>query len=166
MSTYPYSPSSTSRHSSSSTNSYGTHSPPAIVQGDVPTSVHNLLASTKRLQSVLKDWSHSRASVSEVSDVYVQIGTEFNTVIHAFAYHQIDLSDIHSIPQEMRSTLEVCLAEDPSPEILQRYMPELRDTLVKLLKGLQTRQDAWKARSNVQGPTLGGSRNVSPRNSR
>ena len=163
MSTYAYSPSSTSRHSSSSSNSY---SPPATTQGDVPASVHNLLASTKRLQSILKDWSLSRASVTDVSDVYVQIGTEFNTVIHAFAYHQIDLSDIHSIPQEMRSTLEQCLAEEPSPEVLQRFMPELRDTLVKLLKGLQTRQDAWKARSHPRGSPLGGSRSVSPRNSR
>ncbi|EAU90902.1 hypothetical protein CC1G_02289 [Coprinopsis cinerea okayama7 len=152
-----YSPTSSipSRGSSDS----GRHTP--NVQGDVPTAVQNLLASTKRLQQVLKDWSKARATVTDVSDVYVQIGTEFNTVIHAFAYHQIDLSDIHIVPQEMRTILEVCLAEEPSPEVLDQYMPELKQTLVKLLKGLQVRQEAWKARALGESS----SRNVSPRNS-
>lgn len=61
------------------------------IQGDVPKTVHNLLASTKQLQEVLEDWSFGRATETQVSDVYVQIGTEFNATIAAFAYHQIDL---------------------------------------------------------------------------
>jgi hypothetical protein len=61
------------------------------VPGDVPTAVHNLLASTKRLQEVLKLWSADQATEDEVSDLYVKIGHEFNATISAFAYHQIDL---------------------------------------------------------------------------
>lgn len=53
--------------------------------------MHTLLASTKKLQAILEEWSVGRADETEVSDVYVQIGTEFNTIITAFAYHQIDL---------------------------------------------------------------------------
>ena len=43
--------------------------------------------------------------------------------------------------------LESCLGEDPSPETLERYMPEVRQVLYRLLKGLQSRQDAWRASS-------------------
>ena len=57
----------------------------------MPAALHNLLASTKKLQAILEEWSVGRADETEVSDVYVQIGTEFNTIITAFAYHQIDL---------------------------------------------------------------------------
>ncbi|KDR67745.1 hypothetical protein GALMADRAFT_79553, partial [Galerina marginata CBS 339.88] len=113
--------------------------------GDVPTAVKNLLTSTKRLQEVLKLWSLDQATESGVSDVYVQIGHEFNVTISAFAYHQIALTDIHSIPLELRSVLELCLAEEPSPATLAQFMPDLRKVLFKLLKGLQRRQDNWQA---------------------
>lgn len=54
-------------------------------------------------------------------------------------------SDIHSIPKDLRLVLEQCLGEDPSPAILEIYMPQVRQVLYKLLKGLQARQDAWRA---------------------
>jgi len=114
-------------------------------QVDVPGAVRNLLLSTKRLQDLLKQWSMGQATEGQVSDAYVQIGTDFNTTIRAFAYHQIDLSDIHSIPGELRVPLEQCLGEDPSPEILENYMPQVKQVLYKLLKGLQARQEAWRA---------------------
>ncbi|KAG7443356.1 uncharacterized protein BT62DRAFT_982073 [Guyanagaster necrorhizus] len=115
------------------------------VPGDVPTAVHSLLLSTKQLQESLRLWSINQATETQVSDVYVQIGTQFNTTVHAFAHHKIDLSDIHSIPTDLRTVLEQCLAEDPSPQALAVYMPEVRRVLYKLLKGLQAKQDAWKA---------------------
>ncbi|KAF8884062.1 hypothetical protein CPB84DRAFT_1789548 [Gymnopilus junonius] len=113
--------------------------------GDVSSAVKNLLMSTKRLQEVLKLWSVDQATEGDVSDVYVQIGHEFNVTISAFAYHQIELSDIHSVPAELRNVLERYLGEDPSPAILEECMPELRKVLFKLLKGLQNRQDRWHA---------------------
>ncbi|PPQ76741.1 hypothetical protein CVT26_004462 [Gymnopilus dilepis] len=113
--------------------------------GDVSSAVRNLLMSTKRLQEVLKLWSVEQATEEEVSNVYVQIGHEFNVTISAFAYHQIELSDIHTIPAELRTILERYLGEDPSPAILAECLPELRKVLYKLLKGLQSRQDRWRA---------------------
>lgn len=58
---------------------------------DVPTAVRNLLLSTKELQKILTQWSLGQVSETQVSDVYVQIGTDFNTAIQAFAYHRIEL---------------------------------------------------------------------------
>ena len=59
--------------------------------GDVPTAVKNLLVATKQLQEELKLWSIRKASETEVSDIYVIVGTEFNNVVLAFSHHKIDL---------------------------------------------------------------------------
>ena len=127
----------------------------------MPRAVHSLLTSTKRLQELLKLWSAEQATESDVSDLYVQIGHEFNATITAFSQHRIDLryipastkyscskqfaSDILEIPNELRTVLEQCLSEEPSPEILSMFMPELRKVIFKLLKGLQSRQEQWQA---------------------
>ncbi|KAG6884290.1 hypothetical protein C0993_012435 [Termitomyces sp. T159_Od127] len=60
-------------------------------QSDVPSSVRRLLLSTKHLQELLKQWSLSQATETQVSDAYVQIGNDFNATVRAFAHHQIDL---------------------------------------------------------------------------
>lgn len=134
------------------------------IQGDVPGTVRSLLLSAKQLQELLQLWSVKQATEGQVSDAYVKIGTDFNATVHAFAWHHIDLryvyllhlcqqsgtltvdySDIHSIPKELRAVLENCLGEDPSPETLEQYMPEVRRVLYKLLRGLQARQEEWRA---------------------
>ncbi|KAJ3728191.1 hypothetical protein DFJ43DRAFT_1001231 [Lentinula guzmanii] len=122
--------------------------PPSYYQrapGDVPSAVRNLLLSMKQLQEALKHWSVGHVTEAQVSDVYVQIGTDFNATLHAFTYHKIDLSDLHSIPKELRAVLEQCLGEDPSPQVLAIFMPQVRQVLHRLLRGLQSRQDAWRA---------------------
>ncbi|KJA18071.1 hypothetical protein HYPSUDRAFT_45654 [Hypholoma sublateritium FD-334 SS-4] len=118
--------------------------PPADI-GNVPRAVHSLLSSTKRLQEVLRLWSTEKATESDVSDLYVQIGHEFNATITAFSQHRIDLTDILEIPNELRTVLEQCLSEDPSPEVLTAFMPDLRKVIFKLLRGLQSRQEQWQA---------------------
>jgi hypothetical protein len=135
-------------------------------QGDVPAAVRALLLSTKQLQKSLTQWSVGQVSETQVSDVYVQIGTDFNNTIQAFAYHRIDLrcvalpqscaiadasshSDIHSVPKDLRTVLEQCLAEDPSPEVLAMFMPDVKQVLVKLLRGLRSRQEAWRTRGGA-----------------
>ena len=116
------------------------------------------------MQEVLRHWSKEQASEGDVSDVYVQIGHEFNAVIAAFAFHSIDLrcvgfyispvcklilssenlSDLHTVPAELRVVLERCLSEDPAPEVLENSLPDLRKTLYRLLKGLQARREPWR----------------------
>jgi len=140
---HPASRSSTSSTNTSNSSQGGYVSPNP---GDVPTAVHNLLLSTKQLQKILTQWSLGQVSETQVSDVYVQIGTDFNAAIQAFAYHRIELSEIHSVPQELRTVLEQCLAEDPSPQVLAMFMPEVKQTLFKLLRGLQSKQEAWRTR--------------------
>ncbi|KAJ7042988.1 hypothetical protein C8F04DRAFT_1075630 [Mycena alexandri] len=137
-----------SRTSTSSTNTSNSSQGGYVVRnsGDVPTAVRNLLLSTKDLTKTLTQWSVGQVSETQVSDVYVQIGTDFNAAIQAFANWRIDLSDIHSVPKDLRTVLEQCLAEDPSPEVLAMFMPEVRQIIVRLLRGLQSKQEAWRTR--------------------
>ncbi|KAF9461522.1 hypothetical protein BDZ94DRAFT_1263567 [Collybia nuda] len=114
-------------------------------QADVPNAVRSLLLSTKSLQEILKLWSTGHATEGEVSDTYITVVSNFNKTVNAFAYHHISLNDIHPVPTELRAVLEQCLGEDPSPAILDQYMPQVRQILYKLLKGLQTRQDTWRS---------------------
>jgi hypothetical protein len=60
------------------------------------------------------------------------------------------ISDIHSIPKDLRDVLERCLGEDASTEVLAMYLPEVRLVLCRLLQGLQSKQHAWKAVSRRQ----------------
>jgi hypothetical protein len=119
---------------------------------DVPTAVRNLLVATKQLQEALRLWSVQQATEMEVSDTYVTVGTDFNETVSAFAQHKIDLSEIHSVPRDLRGVLEQCLGEDPSPEALAIYMPEVRQILYSLLQGLRSKQEAWRV--------VGGGRNM------
>lgn len=113
---------------------------------DVPRAVATLLQTTKRLQEMLELWSTYQANESQVSDVYVHVGTEFNATVTAFAYYSIDMSELYYIPQELRGVLESCLSEDASPQVLAKYMPQVRQILFNLLQGLRNKQPAyWRA---------------------
>ncbi|THH17833.1 hypothetical protein EW146_g3043 [Bondarzewia mesenterica] len=113
---------------------------------DVPRAVASLLRTTKQLQETLQLWSTRQVTESQVSDVYVRLGTEFNATVTAFAYYSIDLSELYSIPQELRTVLEGCLSQDASTQVLAQYMPQVRQILFNLLQGLRSKQPAyWRA---------------------
>ncbi|KAJ6465867.1 hypothetical protein C8R45DRAFT_1079827 [Mycena sanguinolenta] len=143
----PYQPASRSSTSSTNTSNSSQGGYAANNPIDVSSAVRNLLLCTKQLQKILTQWSLGQVSETQVSDVYVQLGTDFNTAIQAFAYYRIDISEIYCVPQELRTVLERCLAEDPSPQVLAMFMPEVKQVLVKLLRCLQSRQEAWRMRN-------------------
>ncbi|KAF5362452.1 hypothetical protein D9756_002732 [Leucocoprinus leucothites] len=134
-----------SRTSSTSTNSNPYHY--AYTPGDVPTAVKTLLASTKELQENLRLWSVGQASESEINDLFIKVGTNFQITTDAFAYYGIDLSHIGDFIEDLRDALEAFLAEEPSPAALNENIPRVRNVFYTLLKGLQARQAAWQTAS-------------------
>jgi len=112
-------------------------------QSDVPQAVATLLETTKELQETLRLWSMSRASEQHVSDLYVRLGTEFNSTVVAFQNFRIDMSNIYQIPQDLRTVLEACLSEEPSARTLNKYLPRVRQIIATLLRGLQSKQAAY-----------------------
>ncbi|KAI9573915.1 hypothetical protein HD554DRAFT_2012730 [Boletus coccyginus] len=146
----------------------GSHSPSPPVSSpihtrtpsDVPTIVHNLIRDMKALEAALHRWSLAQATPEDVSDRYVQFGVEFNAVVHAFEGYDIPTSDLHAIPTQLRSVLEECLGDNPSPDALDRYLPEIRRLLWEVLHGLRAKQPAW--RSATARPSTASNRSYSP----
>jgi hypothetical protein len=87
--------------------------PPQYTGGDVPTAVSSLLAATKQLQDALTRWSIGQATETEVSDIFVQIGTLFNATNHAFLYHKIDLKYV-PYPSITTAIATPSISRDPS----------------------------------------------------
>ncbi|THH32037.1 hypothetical protein EUX98_g2140 [Antrodiella citrinella] len=132
------------------------YTPPSS-PSDVPTAVSTLLGLTRQLQDVLRLWSLGQASESQVSDAYILVGMQFNATVNAFARYHVDLSDLFSVPAELRNTLEICLGEDPCQRTLDRYMPAVRAIVFTLLQGLQAKQGPYRkavegARTSLGSP--------------
>jgi len=147
MAMYSYGASPMDRYASTAANGWKTQTLRSA--GDVANAVGNLLVATKELENSLIQWSVGRATENEVSDTYVVVGTEFNNMITAFAQHQIDLSEIHAVPTDLRNILESCLGEEPSPRVLADYMPDVRQVLWHLLWALKMKKDVWRQRSST-----------------
>jgi len=125
--------------------------PPA--PDDVPALVHNLLKGTQQLQDALRLWSEEQVNEEYVSDVYVRVGNDFNATMMGFAYHDIDLSEISTVPNSLRAVLEQCLGEIPAPSTLDKYMPEVRRVVWNLLAALHNKQNTyWAAVRQLRTP--------------
>ena len=152
------------RPSDSSLRKSASPSPPP---SDVPTAVSTLLGLTKQLQDVLRLWSEHAATESQVSDAFILVAMQFNATVNAFTRHRVDMQcvlpssssshttnsqfainsrDLQNTPNELRTVLETCLGEDPSPLVFDHYIPQVRTVIFKLLQGLQRKQAPyWKA---------------------
>ncbi|KAI0085815.1 hypothetical protein BDY19DRAFT_895904 [Irpex rosettiformis] len=119
-------------------------SPPPL--SDVPTAVSTLLGLTKQLQDVLRLWSEHAATESQVSDAFILVAMQFNATVNALTRHGVDMQDLLDTPAELRSVLETCLGEHPSPLVFDHYIPQVRTVIFNLLQGLQRKQAPyWKA---------------------
>jgi len=116
----------------------------ANIGSNVQETVAALLETTKQLQSCLRRWSIGKASDEQVSDVYVDFGTKFNATVTAFMSLGIDLSDLYSIPIDLRTHLEECLGEEASPTVLEQHMPRIKQDIYKLLIGLKGKQEPYR----------------------
>ncbi|CAE6513568.1 unnamed protein product [Rhizoctonia solani] len=116
----------------------------------VQTAVTRLLVATKQLLESLTNWSKGIMTESDVSDVYVQMGNDFNSAVAAFQASGIDMtcridgSDLMSVPDDLRIILEQALAEEASPENLDVYLPNVRTIIKNLLHGLRAKQHDYK----------------------
>ncbi|KAF8738832.1 Actin interacting protein 3, partial [Rhizoctonia solani] len=110
----------------------------------VQTAVTRLLVATKQLLESLTNWSKGTMSENDVSDVYVQMGNDFNSAVAAFQAAGIDMTDLMSVPDDLRNILESALAEEATPENLDIYLPGVRAIIKNLLHGLRAKQHDYK----------------------
>lgn len=79
-----------------------------------------------------------------VSNVYVRLGNDFNAATAAFAQFNIEMTELLSVPEDLRNVLEQCLAEDATPENLELYLPNVRQIITNLLQGLRGKQSIYR----------------------
>lgn len=108
------------------------------------SSVTRLLVATKMLLESLTHWSLGQQTESQVSEIYVRLGNDFNAALAAFAGYGIDMSDMFSVPSDLRSCLETCLSEPASPAALEQHLPRIREIIIRLLQGLKAKQASYK----------------------
>jgi hypothetical protein len=106
----------------------------------IEKSVTHLLVATKQLLETLTQWSRGQATDTQVSDVYVRLGYEFNMACRAFTAINVDTSDLGNVPDLLRNILEATLSQEASAESLEKYLPRIRDIIINLLHGLKRKQ--------------------------
>ncbi|KAF5316199.1 hypothetical protein D9619_006272 [Psilocybe cf. subviscida] len=110
----------------------------------VESAVTRLLVSIKQLLEALTLWSQLRMDEEGVSNVYVRLGNDFNAAVSAFAVYNIDMQELSTVPEDLRTVLEQCLAEDATPEHLELYLPTVRQIITNLLQGLRGKQSIYR----------------------
>ncbi|CAH7666893.1 actin interacting protein 3-domain-containing protein [Phakopsora pachyrhizi] len=121
-----------------------------LASSHMESTVTRLLVATKQLLESLTDWSHGRIDEGAVSDIYVRLGNEFNSASLAFSREGIDMSDLNSVPDDLRVCLEAALSEDATPATLDQHLPQIRQIVVHLLQGLKAKQAKWRAAKRQQ----------------
>ncbi|QIW96873.1 hypothetical protein AMS68_002391 [Peltaster fructicola] len=117
----------------------------------IEKSVTHLLVATKQLLETLTKWSRGAATETEVSDVYVRLGYEFNIACRAFNAINVDTSDLGPVPELLRKILEDTLSQEANQQSLDRYLPEIRDIIIKLLHGLKKKQQRLRQKAGSNG---------------
>ncbi|KAI2642134.1 bud site selection protein 6 [Xylaria nigripes] len=113
---------------------------PSMPLSQIEKSVTHLLVATKQLLETLTQWSRGAATDTQVSDVYVRLGYEFNMACRAFTAINVDTSDLGNVPDSLRHILEATLSQEASTESLEKYLPRIRDIIINLLHGLKKKQ--------------------------
>ena len=127
----------------------------------IEKSVTHLLIATKQLLETLTRWSRRSATESDVSDVYVRLGYEFNIACRAFQSIGVDVSDLGPVPDLLRTILEETLSQEANQASLDRFLPRIRDIIINLLHGLKKKQQKLRARQNKDGTGVLGGRQIS-----
>lgn len=133
----------------------------------VEKSVTRILVAAKELLENLVRWSRQQASDEDVSNDYVRLGYECNPACRMFKSMDIDTSALSPVPELLGVVLERTLSQKASPEILERYLPSVRDIFKSFLGGLK-RMQGVAAQSGKQ-PTANsigiafGTGNISPK---
>ncbi|KAK4197927.1 actin interacting protein 3-domain-containing protein [Triangularia verruculosa] len=134
----------------------------SVPLSQIEKSVTHLLVATKQLLETLTQWSRGNATDTQVSDVYVRLGYEFNMACRAFTAINVDTTDLGNVPELLRNILESTLSQEASVESLDKYLPKIRDIIINLLHGLKRkqtrlRQRQQRERENGQPGEQGGS---------
>ncbi|KAF8973416.1 Bud site selection protein 6 [Entomortierella lignicola] len=120
----------------------------------IEATVTKLLVATKQLLEGLTQWGHEKITEEQVSDIFVQLATQFNHASQSFHEAGIDTSDLSHIPDDLRNCLETALGEDPTPKTLEQYLPKVKEIIISLLQGLRQKQSLYRDQNEAKAAQL------------
>ncbi|KAF9096904.1 Bud site selection protein 6 [Mortierella sp. AD031] len=120
----------------------------------IEATVTKLLVATKQLLEGLTLWSTRKMTEDQVSDIFVQLATQFNLATQAFHEVGIDTSELAQIPDDLRNCLETALGEEPSPSSLDQYLPKIKEVIINLLQGLRMKQNLYRDQNDAKAARL------------
>ncbi|KAF9353270.1 Bud site selection protein 6 [Mortierella sp. NVP85] len=129
----------------------------------IEATVTKLLVATKQLLEGLTLWSTRKMTEEQVSDIFVQLATQFNLASQAFHSVGIDTSELAQIPDDLRNCLETALGEVPSPSSLDLYLPRIKEIIINLLQGLRLKQNLYREQHEARTTRLQGASGASSR---
>ncbi|KAF9951254.1 Bud site selection protein 6 [Mortierella alpina] len=120
----------------------------------IEATVTKLLVATKQLLEGLTLWSTRKMTEDQVSDIFVQLATQFNLASQSFHEVGIDTSELAHIPDDLRNCLETALGEEPSPLSLDQYLPNIKAVIINLLQGLRLKQNLYREQYEAKNARL------------
>ncbi|KAF9191811.1 Bud site selection protein 6 [Haplosporangium sp. Z 767] len=120
----------------------------------IEATVTKLLVATKQLLEGLTLWSTRKMTEEQVSDIFVQLATQFNMASQSFHEVGIDTSELAHIPDDLRNCLETALGEEPSPSSLDQYLPRIKEVIINLLQGLRLKQNLYREQTEAKSARL------------
>ncbi|KAI2775825.1 AIP3-domain-containing protein [Daldinia loculata] len=144
----PRSSTASNRSAASSSSRRNQSNGSSMPLSQIEKSVTHLLVATKQLLETLTQWSRGQATDTQVSDVYVRLGYEFNMACRAFTAINVDTSDLGNVPENLRHILEATLSQEANTESLEKYLPRIRDIIIHLLHGLKRKQQKLRQKQN------------------
>lgn len=113
---------------------------PRPPQSHLESAITRLIMATKLLLDTLPKWARRECDEAFVSSVYVRLGNNYNAARAAFAAYHISLTELDSVPDELRVCLEQCLAEEASPAAYEHFLPDVRNIIVRLVLGIKAKK--------------------------
>ncbi|GAV29620.1 hypothetical protein PMKS-003121 [Pichia membranifaciens] len=107
----------------------------------IATATSHLLTATKALLQSLTSWSQNTTSVSEVSSRFVKFGDAYKSLKRSYSTSGVDVSQLPDIPGKVRLILEGSLVMEPSQESLDKFLPQIGDSVAELMKMLKEKQN-------------------------
>ncbi|GAN07506.1 conserved hypothetical protein [Mucor ambiguus] len=120
---------------------------------DIEQSVSKLLMTTKRLLETLTAWSSGTAKDTQVYDEYNALEVHFASATQAFESVALSMEDMLHLPDDLYGCLKTTLSKEASSTTLEKHLPAIRDTIIKLLQGLKRKQSLLRERFEPSAST-------------
>lgn len=142
MYSFSYLPFSFLNSANTNTNIHRNHHSIILIQHipSISTATSHLLTSTKSLLQSLTSWAQGNTDVTEVSSKFVKFGDAYKTLKRSYATEGIDITNLPDIPGRVRSILETSLVLEPSQASLDKFLPQIGDSVAELMKMLKEKQ--------------------------